>query len=165
MMTRFNVLKIKIQQLKSTVEQRAASEVRRELVPRHSCLAPGSLRYISHCESYHLIRGNCCAVGRDLHTECNMFILSTFQSRAADYKVTARSRLSRYRSKLSQRVNYFTADLCRCKAAVNPAASDSKHGRGVLRQIRPQPNIYNLPSSGNSFGQIGGNKYVDNHQQ
>ena len=126
-MTRFNGLKIKIQhpRLKSTVEQRAASEVRRELVPRHSGLAPGTLRYISHCESYHLIRGNCRAVGRDLHTECNMFILSTFQSRATDYKVTARSRLSRYRSKLSQRVNYFTADLCRCKAAVNPAASDS----------------------------------------
>ena len=57
MMTRFNILKIKIQQLKSMVEQRAASEVRRELVPRHSGLAPGSLRYISHCESYHLIRG------------------------------------------------------------------------------------------------------------
>ena len=127
-MTRFNGFKIKIQQLKSTVEQRAASEVRRELVPQHSGLAPGTLRYISHCESYHLIRGNCRAVGRDLqylHTECNMFILSTFQSRATDYKVTARSRLSRYRSKLSQRVNYFTADLCRCKAAVNPAASDS----------------------------------------
>ena len=125
MMTRFNVLKIKIQQLKSMVEQRAASEVRRELVSRHSGLAPGTLRYISHCESYHLIRGNCRAVSRDLHTECNMFILSTFQSRATDYKVTARSRLSRYRSKLSQRVNYFTADLCPCKAAVNPAASDS----------------------------------------
>ena len=92
---------------------------------QHSGLAPGTLRYISHCESYHLIRGNCRAVGRDLHTECNMFILSTFQSRATDYKVTARSRLSRYRSKLSQRVNYFTADLCPCIAPINPAAADS----------------------------------------
>ena len=151
---------------------RAAPELGRELVPRcpvrHSGLAPGTLRYISHCESYHLIRGNCRAVGRDLHTECNMFILSTFQSRATDYKVTARSRLSRYRSKLSQRVNYFTADLCRCKAAINPRrhqTAHSRHGRGVLRQIRLHPNIYNLPSSGNSFGQIGGNKYVDIHQQ
>ena len=111
--------------LRATAEQRAASGLGRELVPRHSGLAPGTLRYISHCESYHLIRGNCRAVGRDLHTECNMFILSTFQSRATDYKVTARSRLSRYRSKLSQRVNYFTADLCQCKASINPAAADS----------------------------------------